>query len=89
MRAIGIDITIKQLDYATFIDLTNDFQYQLALSGWGGISIPRVHVLALIADRTSGNNQRGYRNAGSIATHVGLGLLATRRASHTMTTCSA
>ncbi len=63
MRAIGIAITIQQLDYATFINQTSSMQYQLAMTGWGGVSDPDQFTF-LDSSQTVpvGNNETGYRD---------------------------
>lgn len=64
MRAIGIDVSIKQLDYATFIDNTNDFKYELALTGFGGITDPDEYTFLHSSQfAPAGNNDMGYSNA--------------------------
>jgi peptide/nickel transport system substrate-binding protein len=64
MRAIGIAVSIRNLDYATFIDQTNDMNYQLALSGWGGATDPDEYTFFDSSQIVPvGNNETGYRNA--------------------------
>lgn len=64
MRAIGVEISIKQLDYATFIDNTNDFKFELALTGWGGITDPDEYTFLHSSQvAPAGNNSMDYRNA--------------------------
>ncbi len=64
MKAIGIEIAVKQLDYATFIDDTNDFKYQLALTGWGGTTDPDEFTFLHSSQLApAGNNSTGYKNA--------------------------
>jgi peptide/nickel transport system substrate-binding protein len=64
MRAIGVAIEIQQLDYATFIDQTNNFQYQLAFTGWGGTPDPDEFTFLDSSQIVpAGNNETGYRNA--------------------------
>jgi peptide/nickel transport system substrate-binding protein len=76
MHAIGIDISIRLLDYATYIQQTNARKYQMAFSGWGGVSDPDQYSL-LAADQVppNGNNIMGYDNAG-VTRDVTLGLQA-------------
>jgi peptide/nickel transport system substrate-binding protein len=74
MRAIGIEVSIRLLDYATFIHQTNERKYQMAYSGWGGVSDPDQFSL-LAADQVppNGNNIMGYANPG-VTRDVTLGL---------------
>jgi peptide/nickel transport system substrate-binding protein len=63
MAAIGIAISVRQLDYVTFIDDTNAFKYQIALTGWGGTTDPDeftfLHSSQIVP---IGNNGGGYKN---------------------------
>lgn len=63
MRAIGIDISISSLDYATFLDRTQTMKYDLAVSGWGGVPDPDQQTL-LESDQfpPNGNNIMHYAN---------------------------
>lgn len=64
MRAIGIAISLKTLDYATFIDDTNLMHYQLALTGWGGTADPDQYTFLHSSQLApAGNNYTGYKNA--------------------------
>jgi len=64
MRAIGIAIALRNLDYATFIDDTNDMKYQLALTGWGGTTDPDEYTFLDSSQMEPvGNNDTAYRNA--------------------------
>lgn len=61
MKSIGIGITLRTLDYATFIDQTNDGEYDLAYSGWGGVPDPdQVSLLACDEFPPNGNNTMYY-----------------------------
>ena len=76
MHDIGIDISVQVLDWATFLQKTNARKYQLALSGWGGVSDPDQSTL-LAADQVppNGNNVMGYNNP-AVTRDVTLGLQA-------------
>ena len=64
MRAIGVDVSIKQLDYATFIDNLNNMKYELALTGFGGITDPDEYTFLHSSQiAPEGNNSMAYRNA--------------------------
>lgn len=64
MRAIGIGIDLQQLDYATFIDQTNNVQYEIAFTGWGGVPDPDEFTFLDSSQMIPiGNNESGYRNA--------------------------
>ena len=45
MRTIGIAITIRTLDYATFLTDENEGKYQLSFFGWGGTPDPDEYTL--------------------------------------------
>ena len=63
MRAIGVDISIQVLDYATFIDRDSTLHYQLALTGWGGSFDPDDYTFLDSSQIPPvGNNYTGYRN---------------------------
>jgi peptide/nickel transport system substrate-binding protein len=63
MRAIGIAVSVQQLDYATFIDQTNEMHYQLAMTGWGGVSDPDEFTFLDSSQIVPvGNNEVGYRD---------------------------
>ncbi len=65
MRAIGVGVTVKALDYATFIDLVDERKFELALSGWGGTP-PDPDQFTLLESKQIppvGNNDMGYANA--------------------------
>jgi peptide/nickel transport system substrate-binding protein len=63
MRAIGIAITVHMVDYATFIEETNESKYQLAYTGWGGDPDPDQETL-LDSHQfpPNGNNTGFYHN---------------------------
>ncbi len=64
MRAIGISIEIQRLDYATFVEQTSALHYQLALTGWGGVTDPDEFTFLDSSQIVPiGNNETGYRNA--------------------------
>ena len=63
MREIGIDISIKQLDAATWIERSNSAEYQLIFGGWGGSSDPDEFTFLDSSQRVPvGNNSMGYAN---------------------------
>jgi peptide/nickel transport system substrate-binding protein len=63
MRAIGIAVSIQQLDYATYIDQTNEMHYELAMAGWGGVSDPDEFTFLDSSQIVPvGNNEVGYRD---------------------------
>lgn len=63
MREVGIAISVRTLDYSTFIEVTNEQHYELALSGWGGSPDPDQYTL-LESRQTppEGNNIMSYAN---------------------------
>lgn len=64
MRAIGIAVAIRSLDYATFIDVSNDMKYQMELTGWGGTTDPDNYTFLDSSQiEPVGNNDTAYRNA--------------------------
>ncbi|HEY4442209.1 MAG TPA: ABC transporter substrate-binding protein [Candidatus Elarobacter sp.] len=63
MRAIGIEISVRLLDYSTFIDQTNNSNYQLAFTGWGGSPDPdQFTLLDSKQIPPNGNNTGFYSN---------------------------
>jgi peptide/nickel transport system substrate-binding protein len=63
MQAIGIGITVQQLDYATFLTQTQDGKYDLALSGWGGVPDPdQLTLLGCDQFPPNGNNNMHFCN---------------------------
>jgi len=63
MRAIGIGITIRSLDYATFIDETNAGNYDIAYTGWGGVPDPdQISLFGCDQFPPNGNNTMYYCN---------------------------
>ncbi len=63
MLAIGIAISVKDVDYGTFIDDTNSFNYELALTGWGGTTDPDEFTFLNSSQIVPvGNNDTGYRD---------------------------
>lgn len=63
MRSIGISITIQQLDYATFIERTQDRNFDIAISGWGGVPDPdQLTLLGCDQFPPAGNNDMSYCN---------------------------
>jgi peptide/nickel transport system substrate-binding protein len=63
MRTIGIAITLRTLDYATFIDDTNSGKYEMAYSGWGGVPDPdQLSLFGCDQFPPNGNNQMFYCN---------------------------
>lgn len=63
MKAIGIAIDIQVLDYATFINRTNAMTYQLAITGWGGITDPDEYTFLDSSQiEPVGNNDTGFSN---------------------------
>lgn len=64
MGAIGINVSVRQLDYATFIDNSNVFKYQIAYTGWGGTTDPdQFTFLHSSQIEPVGNNGTAYRNS--------------------------
>lgn len=64
MRAIGIAVSVRELDYATFIDNLNSFRYELAFLGFGGDPDPDEFTFLHSSQIAPvGNNDMGYRNA--------------------------
>jgi ABC-type transport system substrate-binding protein len=64
MRAIGVDVSIKQLDFATFNDNLDNFKYELAFISFGGTTDPDEYTLLHSSQIAPvGNNFIGYRNA--------------------------
>ncbi len=63
MRAIGIAVSIRSIDYATFLGETQDGKYDLADSGWGGVPDPDEETL-LDSNQfpPDGNNEMYYSN---------------------------
>jgi peptide/nickel transport system substrate-binding protein len=63
MRAIGIAIDLQQIDYATFLTQTQNEQFDLAISGWGGTPDPDQETL-LASDQfpPAGNNLMHYHS---------------------------
>lgn len=63
MATIGIAITVHMVDYATFIEETNESKYDLALTGWGGDPDPDEQTL-LDSHQVppNGNNTGYYKN---------------------------
>ncbi|MGH7662418.1 MAG: ABC transporter substrate-binding protein [Vulcanimicrobiaceae bacterium] len=63
MKAIGIAISIRTLDYATWVEHTNAGNYQLAYGGWGGTPDPDEQTF-LACDQfiPNGNNMSFYCN---------------------------
>jgi len=61
MKAIGIAISIRTLDYATWVERTNAGEYALAYGGWGGTPDPD-ELTFLGCDQASpiGNNMSYY-----------------------------
>jgi peptide/nickel transport system substrate-binding protein len=63
MRAVGIAVTVQQLDYATFLTQTQDGHYDIAISGWGGVPDPdQLTLLGSDQFPPAGNNDMFYRN---------------------------
>ncbi len=63
MRAIGIEVTLQQLDYATFIRSLDDGKFDLGDSGWGGVPDPdQLTLLGSDQFPPAGNNDMHYRN---------------------------
>ena len=63
MHAIGIGITVQQLDYATFLTQTQDGKYDIAISGWGGVPDPdQLTLLGCDQFPPAGNNDMHYCN---------------------------
>lgn len=63
MRAIGIEITLQQIDYATFLTQTQNGHYDIALSGWGGVPDPdQLTLLGCDQFPPAGNNDMHYCN---------------------------
>jgi peptide/nickel transport system substrate-binding protein len=63
MAAIGIAIAVRQLDYATFIDNSNVFRYQIAYTGWGGTTDPDMYTFLHSSQiEPVGNNGTAYSN---------------------------
>ncbi len=64
MRAIGVGITVRSLDFATFLSETQDLHYDLALGGWGGVPDPdQFTLLESKQVPPAGNNLMSYSNA--------------------------
>jgi peptide/nickel transport system substrate-binding protein len=64
MRAIGIAVSVRELDYATFIDNLSNFRYELAFLGFGGDPDPDEFTFLHSSQiAPTGNNGMGYRNA--------------------------
>ena len=64
MHNIGIAINVEAVDYATFIDRTNDRKFDLAFTGWGGVPDPDMFTLLQSKQvPPGGNNDMGYSNA--------------------------
>lgn len=61
MKAIGIGISIRTLDYATWVEHTNAGNYELAYGGWGGTPDPDEQTF-LACDQfiPNGNNMSFY-----------------------------
>lgn len=63
MKAIGIRIDMKVLDYATFIDNQNLMHYQLSLTGWGGVVDPDEYTFLDSSQiEPVGNNDTAFSN---------------------------
>jgi peptide/nickel transport system substrate-binding protein len=63
MRAIGVAITPRSLDFATFLSQTQELKYDLALSGWGGVPDPdQFTLLESKQIPPTGNNLMSYSN---------------------------
>ncbi len=63
MRALGIRIHVKELDYATFIADSSDLHYQLAFTGWGGVTDPDEFTFFDSSQIVPiGNNETAYSN---------------------------
>lgn len=63
MRAVGIALDVRMLDYATFVAETNESRFDLAYSGWGGS--PDPDMLTLLDSKQippTGNNYGFYGN---------------------------
>jgi peptide/nickel transport system substrate-binding protein len=63
MGEIGIAITLRQIDYATFLTELQDERYDLGVSGWGGVPDPdELTLMASDQFPPAGNNDMHYRN---------------------------
>ncbi len=63
MRSIGIAVTVRSLDFATFIAQTEGLHYDLALGGWGGVPDPdQFTLLESKQVPPVGNNLMSYSN---------------------------
>jgi peptide/nickel transport system substrate-binding protein len=63
MRAIGVAITVRSLDFATFLAETQELRYDLALAGWGGVADPdQFTLLESKQVPPTGNNLMSYSN---------------------------
>ncbi|HVA38071.1 MAG TPA: ABC transporter substrate-binding protein [Candidatus Dormibacteraeota bacterium] len=63
MRAIGIAIDVKMLDYATFIEDLDKSDFQIAYTGWGGTTDPdEFTFLDSSQFPPTGNNAGHYVN---------------------------
>jgi len=76
MRAIGVAITVRSLDFATFLTETQSLHYDLALGGWGGVPDPdQFTLLESKQIPPTGNNLMSYSNP-TVDRDVTLGLRA-------------
>ena len=63
MSAIGVAITVRSLDFSTFIAETQELRYDLALGGWGGVPDPdQFTLLESKQVPPTGNNLMSYSN---------------------------
>jgi|GEM_PF-1171980 len=63
MRALGIAISVEQLDFSTYLDRTNTSKFEMALGSWGGAVDPDQYTfLACSQTPPAGNNSMFYCN---------------------------
>jgi peptide/nickel transport system substrate-binding protein len=60
MRAIGIAIAVRQVDYATYVDETQTGQYEMADAGWGGTPDPDEYTLLDSTQMPPAGNNQGF-----------------------------
>lgn len=74
MRNIGVAITVKSLDFSTYLTETQEMRYDLALGGWGGVADPdQFTLLESHQVPPQGNNIMAYSNR-TVDRDVTLGL---------------
>jgi peptide/nickel transport system substrate-binding protein len=74
MRAIGVALSPRTLDFSTFLAETQSLNYDLAFSGWGGSPDPdQLTLLGSNQTPPTGNNIMSYSNP-DVDRDVSLGL---------------